>query len=477
MVFNRMLLNALVTTLIFFSNSAYSQNNYLEPDHSTQDLELIQDLESTQNLELIQNLESTQTQDFKILSNPRNSKIISPYKYPITNPYISTISYRSAHPSKNINYKILPITLHPERANLPFYGNYYVLKLAFFKHENALRAPLIFLVPGLGSDSLTESSLYLAELLYDSGFNVVTLPSTLSWRFALSVSRSGFPGYSPTDAEDMLELMKLADSTLRKRQNINPRKYAIMGFSLGALDTSFIANLDLQKQYFNFERILMLNPPIQKERSINSIDGLMQYGSTIPESDRDNLLKYATNKFLKAISLSIDQLISLNFENQIGLADPQLAWMIGLNFRITLREVILLSQEIDDLDILKTSRNPLFRGLRRAEAMTYNFRDYTNSFLYTKMKEARISNKNFRSPNDLISNSDMRSQLSSLSTNDVRWAIYHNQNDFIFHRGDLDYLLNSNSDSRIYPLGGHLGNIWFEKNQQDILSFFKPLKR
>jgi predicted alpha/beta-fold hydrolase len=412
---------------------------------------------------------------FDILANPRNSTIVSPYDYPITNPYISTLSFKAARPSENVRYKIMPLALHPERSGLPYYGESYILNLAFFNHENNPKAPLVFIVPGIGGATLRPSSLFLGELLFNAGYNVVTLPSTLSWQFALSVSRSGFPGYSPVDAEDMLELMKKADTLLRQNEHIDPHNYAILGFSLGALDSSFIANLDLQKHYFNFERILMLNPPIQKEKSVTSLDGLMEYGSTIPENERDNLLGFATRKLLDASIFSIDKLLHFNFENQFGLADPQIAWMIGSNFRRTLREVILLSQEIDEMGVLKTPPNPLFRTIREAEAMTFSFRDYINKFLYAKIKNANLYATHFRSPSELIDSSDMRTQITSLTDHNVKWAIFHNQNDFIFHKEDLDYLLNSNSDSRIYPLGGHLGNLWFEKNRVDILSYLAPL--
>lgn len=418
----------------------------------------------------------SQSSNFEILSQAQNAVKVSPYKYPIQNPYLATLSYVAARPSKNLHFKKISIDLHPERAHIPYYGASHVIDLALFKQENDLNAPLVFITPGLGGAALNPSTLSLAELLYSAGFQVITLPSSLSWQFAISVSRSGYPGFTPVDAEDMLELMKFADQMARQNERINPRKYAMMGFSLGAMDTSFIANLDLQKNYFNFERVLMINPPLQKEKSIRTLDGLINAGHSFSGARQTGLLKYTASKILEASIFSIDKLLSLNFENQFGLADPEMEFIIGTNFRKALREVILVSQEIDDMNILKVSKNPLLRNLRKAEAFTFSFRAYINNFLFPKINAGKYFKHPGQNPSDMIAASDMRQQIESLSANNVHWAIFHNENDFIFHDGDSDWLLNSHSDSRIYPLGGHLGNLWFAHNRKDIVNFILPVK-
>jgi hypothetical protein len=426
MSFSNTLFSILFSSLIFYSNTVFSQP--------------ILDL----------------------FTNKRNAVVVSPYDFPITNTYLATLSFVTAQPSKNIQYKILPITMHPERASIPYYGKNNVLNLAFLNHEDNPTAPLIFIVPGLGCTTVKSSTLYLAEMFYNDGYNVVTLPSTMSWQFALSVSRTGFPGYSQIDAEDMLNLMKTADYQLRQKTNINPSKYAIVGFSLGALDSSFIANLDLEKHYFNFEQVLMINPPIQKDKSISILDRLMNIGDV---------------NFINTSFANIEKLLNFNFNLRIGLSNPQMAWIIGSNFRKSLHHVLLLSQEIDNQNIFKTPSTPFWKEIREAEAYSYNFRDYINKFLFTKLKNSEIPSDKFNTPEELIALSDMRIQLQSLSDNNVKWAIFHNKNDFIFHDNDLEYLMNSNSDSRIYPVGGHLGNIWFNQNRHDILNFMALLKK
>jgi predicted alpha/beta-fold hydrolase len=413
----------------------------------------------------------SQSAEFEIQTHSQNTVIVNPYKYPIQNPYLATLSYIAARPTKNLRFKTLNIDLHPERAQIPYYGDSHAIDLAFFKQENNPEAPLIFIVPGLGGAALRPSTLAMAELLFNAGFQVITLPSSLSWQFAISVSRTGYPGFSPIDAEDMLELMREADLAARKTHKIKPSKYMLMGFSLGSMDSAFIASHDLQKKYFNFERVLMINPPLQKEKSINTLDGLLIAGTNFSSARQMGLLKFAASKLLDASLFSIEKLLSFNFENQIGLADPELEFIIGTNFRKSLREVILVSQEINDIGILKISKNPFLRSLRKAEAFTFSFRSYINHFLFPQIAESKFYARPVHSPSDLIEESDMRNQLEILTKHDVHWAIFHNENDFIFHSGDLNWLMNTHSDSRIYPRGGHLGNLWFDHNRKDIVNF------
>jgi hypothetical protein len=52
----------------------------------------------------------------------------------------------------------------------------------------------------------------------------------------------------------------------------------------------------------------------------------------------------------------------------------------------------------------------------------------------------------------------------------------HNRDDFLVSSADLDYLEGLLGDrAKIYPYGGHMGNLWYSQNRKDIVSIFKPL--
>jgi hypothetical protein len=404
-------------------------------------------------------------------------KYVSPYYYPIFNPLISTITTVAISPSKKPLYKAISFELYPERSQIPNYGRYNRIKLAFFKNYKNANAPMIFLIPGIGGYALYPNTIYLAEVLYRAGFHVVTLPATLSWQFALSVSQSGYPGYSPRDAADMLSFMIKVDQHLRKEENINPSRYGLMGYSLGALDSGFVANLDLDKKYFNFDRVLMVNPPLQKAASVRSLDGLLLDDQRDSTQARAFDIMENSKRFFEFGRHSLESLIKFDFNRPIGLVDAQMSRIIGASFRQALGDVIVVSQEIYDLGILPTSRDGRYaQGIRKAEALMFSFRDYLDKVLLREITHRRTLGIDFDDANELLETTDLRKVISNFNEQHRRWAIFHNQNDFIFHDGDLQYLMKSKSASRVYPLGGHLGNLWYKRNQRDILRYFEPMK-
>lgn len=413
-----------------------------------------------------------------IESKKDNEKIpvhVSSYHYPIYDPLVSTITTAIIKPSLRSHYKEILFTLFPNRSKIRYFGAHTQLHLAFFKQNKNPTAPLIFLIPGVGGHALYPNTIYVAEILHKAGFNVLTLPASMSWQFALSVSKTGYPGYSPRDAVDMFELMKLVNAKLISEEKVKPKKYGLMGYSLGGLDAGFVSQLDIKSPYFNFERILMINPPLQKAKSIDSIDDLMISDSSFSIEGQIENLKRNQQKLFNFGQHTIESLHTLDLEKQIGLADSQLSWLIGADFKNALRDVLLVSQNIDDMHILKTPSYDYLDPIRETEAWLFQFKEYVEDVLFVHMTQKESKKLLIKSPADLIEKSDLRGVLFQLTEANKMWAVFHNENDFIFHRGDLAFLMKSHSASRIYPLGGHLGNLWYEQNQKDIINFFKPL--
>ena len=53
-------------------------------------------------------------------------------------------------------------------------------------------------------------------------------------------------------------------------------------------------------------------------------------------------------------------------------------------------------------------------------------------------------------------------------------SVVHNRDDIILGPGDIDFLDRVMGDRAIiYPLGGHLGNMAYERNVDEMLAFFK----
>jgi len=55
-----------------------------------------------------------------------------------------------------------------------------------------------------------------------------------------------------------------------------------------------------------------------------------------------------------------------------------------------------------------------------------------------------------------------------------RVHIMHNADDILVERGAVEELKEIMGEQMtVYPYGGHLGNLWYAQNQEDILRFFR----
>jgi len=73
----------------------------------------------------------------------------------------------------------------------------------------------------------------------------------------------------------------------------------------------------------------------------------------------------------------------------------------------------------------------------------------------------------------LIHKISLRALAGYLKTAD-KIAVVHNANDIILGPGDMDFIRETFGDrARIYPVGGHLGNMLYPANVEYMTNFFK----
>lgn len=402
--------------------------------------------------------------------------MVAPYEFPISNPLVATLSVSVVEATETPIYEPLTIDLLPGRSDLNPFPVSPPNILALFKHDNDPTAPLIFLIPGVGGNPLYSTTLFIAEYLYHAGFTVVTLPATMSWQFALGVSSSGYPGYSPRDAEDMYRLMIFLEKKLKTHYQLRPRNYGLMGYSLGGLDSAFVSLIDRRQKHFQFNRILMINPPLQKAKSISALDGLMAYENKKKSWWMIGDLLTEFESYWQNAHFSFKDLLGWKDSTPLNMSDSQMAWLIGASFRRSLHDVLLVTQSIRDLGILPSAFNRWTNGHRDYEAYKYNFHEYLAKVLLVDIDKNQPTNFTVRDLDELIAQTDVRPVLNELTKLGQTWAVYHNTDDFIFHKGDNEAIMATATASRLYPHGGHLGNVWYSQNKKDVIDYFAKMK-
>ncbi len=304
----------------------------------------------------------------------------------------------------------------------------------------------------------------LGKLLFNLGYHVVTVPNTIHFQYSLGISATGAPGYLPDDAKEYFSMLKEIATYLQTSKGWQISDYSIVGSSLGGLVAGFVAQEDLQEKFFNFKKIVMLNPAVDLGYAMGVLDNYFVQGNSISDS-RKNVIKS------RIISAGLDIMEKgftvPNVETAVKflkLSDAEKQWLIGETFRSSLRDVVFASQQINDLHVLKM---PITKGLQNArltEAFSLSFNDYLHRIIVPTLQ-----NKVLASPEELLARSGMYAIGASLKSN-KKLYIFTNSDDFFQRKEDLEFMQSLVEEDRfyLYPYGGHGGNFWYPQNQSDF---------
>ncbi len=141
-------------------------------------------------------------------------------------------------------------------------------RLRFQFYQQKTPAPLIFIVPGLGASAFSGSASYVGELLADHGFHVLILPSPFNWNFALAASRSGVPGFTKEDSEDLYSAMQLTLGYVGEHYHAQIDRIGLLGLSDGALYAAYLSKLDSKLKQLHIATYLLVNSPVDLMEAI-----------------------------------------------------------------------------------------------------------------------------------------------------------------------------------------------------------------
>jgi pimeloyl-ACP methyl ester carboxylesterase len=375
------------------------------------------------------------------------------YQFPFKNPLIATIM--SATNSTNVPYEILNIEPRHERRNIPLLENRNTIPMSLFLQH--VKAPLAFVIAGAGGNGLSGTAQLLAGELFHLGYSAITLPDPVSWGYAISRSETALPGYVAGDAKEYYVFLQEVVRFLQAKTKIQISGYSILGYSLGGLLGAYIAPIDTNQHFFNFAKYVLINPAIDTQFGLKTLDSFYSAGNIIPQSRKEIILGGIIDMLSKSVDVS--RSLGKSFR-QLGIGEVELKWLIGLSFRQDLEAVIFTSQQFHDAGILKNHADEYHRNARENEAFGFSFTQYLEKFVMPSLK---ISD-----PELLMRTTNLYSLASTLKTNSHIFVMA-NADDILIHEGDIDFLkAQLGQRLYLYPLGGHVGNLGFLKNQQDL---------
>jgi ABC-type transporter lipoprotein component MlaA/pimeloyl-ACP methyl ester carboxylesterase len=331
------------------------------------------------------------------------------------------------------------------------------------------RAPVVYIVPGLGAHRLGDCSIALAELAFKNGFSVVSISSPFNSEFMENASTAITPGYLPVDGEDLRQALTAVDRSIQFSYPGRLGLRGLMGYSMGAFETLYLAATQSNRvDSVYFDRYVAINTPVQLIHSAQKLDDFYQAPMAWPAETRTAEIE---NTFLKVAALSQNM---LSPSPQLPFDAVESRFLIGLTFRFTLRDIIYDSQRRHNEGVLKHAIHEMDRRPLYNEIMQYSYMDYFDQFVAPAYQKRGIDLKD---PKTLEEAGDLRTYEGGLKPNhQVR--IVGTEDDFLLTADDLSWLRETFPTNQItlYPRGGHLGNLGNPAVQRSVLAALEEMR-
>lgn len=402
----------------------------------------------------------------------------SGYGYQIGDSFAATILGTPRRLKQNLTAKVPVRTLVLETD---------VKKPPAFSYDRGLRytvafqkrkAPLVFLIAGTGGSSRSEKLLALMENLYNAGFHVVALPSPTFPNFIINASASHVPGNLSEDAADLYRVMEKIWNQSKGRIEVSD--FLLAGYSLGGTEAPFVAKLDEERKVFGFRGVMMINPAVSVHNSVSRIEGLLD---SIPGGPRkigaffNRVMGKCTDFYRKGHFAAIDDEY-LFTAYQAGLLEREEAGgIIAVSFRISSAGTIFASDVMTNGGYV-VPKNKMLKNSDSLEdyfwtGLHLSLMDYFNEYFYPYFK-----NKNpALTKEELVETLSLKSIESYLASSS-KIGVITNEDDFILAPGELDYLRKVfGSRLKVYPCGGHLGNLEYRENMAFLIEWLRSSTR
>jgi ABC-type transporter lipoprotein component MlaA len=330
-------------------------------------------------------------------------------------------------------------------------------------------APLLFILPGVGGHRVSASTIALAEMAYNKGFNVVTTSSAMNWEFMQTAASVSVPGYTPNDVKDVYGALNAVYVDLNKRYPKHFTSTGLIGVSLGGMHALFLSHMDYtgRVDQLRFDRYAAICPPIDLFHAMDQLDSYYNAPMAWPEAERAQRMQ---NALLKAATM-LDGKINPN--EKLPFERNESEYLIGYAFRFTLRDCIYTSQERQNLGVLQHPIKHAKRDELYEEIAKFSYHDYCDKIVFPYYHDKL----GFDAPREeLIAQANVRALSEDLKSN-PKLRVFINKDDFLLTPEDIAWLKETLGDRlSAAPYGGHLGTLGTQEMQDKIMAVFEDLK-
>jgi ABC-type transporter lipoprotein component MlaA len=327
-------------------------------------------------------------------------------------------------------------------------------------------APIVFIVPGIGSHRSATNAVKLAESAWKRGYSAAIVSNPFNPEFILTGLSETYPGYTPSDAADLYRALGDIRADIEERKPGKVTSSSLMGYSLGGIAALFVSQIErkaTEPGALHFERIVAINPAVNLEYAAGLFDGYFDAPLAWPaEQRRDKTMETVRKAFVIAQgneedTAKIRQHKTLPFTRQAS------EFLIGLSSRATTMQAIAASRRRGGKELELVSPQPgMFHGPFAVEIESNTLKRYMDELAIPHFVE---KDGGASRPEQLFDAANLYSQEAGLRE-DPRVVVFTNKDDFILQPSDLAWLEDVFAGRiTVFPGGGHLGNMFMPQVQ------------
>jgi len=326
-------------------------------------------------------------------------------------------------------------------------------------------APLMILVSGTGSLYNSGLTMYMANVFYDRGYNVIALSSPTTMPYIVSQSKNNYAGYIKDESTHMYELIATAVSR-EKAEGMKVTKTHIGGYSLGGFQSLLIHELDSEDKKIGIEKSLMLNAPVSILTATQKLDSYLVENGIY---NAEGLEKFLDNIFGKLVYDEKIELSDVDFTDvrsavsKLQLKDSDFEVLTGLLFRFYSANMTFAGEVFSGKDAVgRLSDKKTYKRFDSVtkefrEGLSVSFDEYSKEILYPYLKKNKYPDLTME---QFIKEFDLRNSQEFIEKNNKNIIFITSKDDILITESDLDYINNTFGNKVIIPYGGHTGILW-----------------
>jgi hypothetical protein len=207
---------------------------------------------------------------------------------------------------------------------------------------------------------------------------------------------------------------------------------------------------------------------VRLDYGVEQLDAYYNAPLVFPPEERE---ERAAKILQKVVAMASEH--DLEPGNPIPLSRVEAEFLIGVAFRLTVHDIILSSQDRNDMGVLQTERSAWRRSSASREILEFSFMEYFYAFVlpYYQKLDPTIT-----SPEDFFERSRLGYIEPALRANG-KIRVFSTKNDMLLTNADIAWLTDVLGEENVtfYPRGGHLGNLHEADVQADVIEALADL--